>query len=143
MKKESVIVGIFGLSLGLLVAWAIWNFKGAAPQPVELTLSPSPVSEEKVSTPTPPAFFLTIKNPSEDFVSTQSSLLVSGATKPETIIVILDSSDDYVLTASQDGSFSQEVNLEEGENSLTVTAYGPNEEETVERSVVYTKETLE
>lgn len=141
MKKESVIVGIFGLSLGLLVAWGIWNFKGSVPQPENLTLSPSPVAQVTSPTPTPPESLLTLDSPQDESLATDSSVLVAGKTKPESTVVISTNLDDYVLTVSQSGNFSQEVNLEEGENILTVTAYGPNQkEEAVEKRVVYTKE---
>lgn len=142
MRKESIIVGIFGLSLGLLVAWAIWNFKSAAPQVEELAISPAPTTAVSPA-PTSPLVVLTLANPPEDFVATESSILLSGKAKPDSIIVIATNLDDYILTAGQDGNFSQEIGLEEGENLLTVTAYGPDqEEEAVERSVIYTKEQL-
>lgn len=140
MKKESIIVGIFGLSLGLLVAWGIWNFKGGAPQPEEFAVSPTPVALT-TPTPTPSSLTLTLESPKEDYISTESSVLVAGKSKSEATIVVSTNLSDYVLTASQDGSFSQEVDLEEGENVLTVTSYGPaSKEETIERSVIYAKE---
>lgn len=142
MKKESVIVGIFGLSLGLLVAWAIWNFKGSVPQPENLTLSPSPVAQVTSPTSPPIESLLTLDSPQDDTLASESSILVRGKTKPGSTVVISTNLDDYVLTVPQNGNFSQEVNLEEGENILTVTAYGPDQkEETVEKTVVYTKET--
>lgn len=141
MKKESIIVGIFGLSLGLLVAWAIWNFKSTAPQPQELTLSPSPVAESNPTPTSTPSFSLSLNKPAEDFIATQSSVAVTGTAKPGATLVISTNLDDYVLTATQDGSFSQEVSLEEGENILSITSYDQDQkEETIERAIIYTKE---
>ena len=142
MKKESIIVGIFGLSLGLLVAWAIWNFKSAAPQPKNLAVSPSPVVFTNPTPPPPPTSFLSLESPEDESLATESTLKVKGKTKPESVVVISTNLEDFVLTASQDGSFTQDVTLEEGENTVTVTSYNPNKEETLEKTVIYTKELL-
>lgn len=140
MKKESIIVGIFGLSLGLLVAWAIWNFKSAAPKPQEISISPAPMVES-APTPPPPSAFLTLDKPQDEETATESSILVAGRTKPGSTVVIAATLDDYVLTVDQNGSFTKEVDLEEGENLLTVTSYGPDDkEETVEKSVIYSQD---
>lgn len=140
MKKESFIVGIFGLSLGLLVAWAIWNFKSAAPQPQQLTLSPSPSIVPVITSAPSSSPSLTIKNPQDEDIATQSSILVSGSAKPGSTVVISTNLDDFVLTV-QDGNFSQNVNLEEGENILTVTSYDSDKNKlTAEKTVIYAKD---
>ena len=141
MSKESIIVGIFGLSLGLLVAWAIWNFKSPSPQPQEVAVSPTPFA---AATPTPaPQVSLTLESPVNDYLATESSILVKGIAKPGDTVVISTNLEDQVLTAGSNGSFSQTISLEEGENTLTVTSYGPGrKEESLQKTVIYTKESL-
>ncbi|MDP3998234.1 MAG: hypothetical protein Q8P89_01290 [bacterium] len=142
MKKESLIVGIFGLSFGLLVAWAIWNFKSAGPKPQELTITPSPIAAVS-PTPAQPSSAFTLDSPKNEVLATESSILVAGTAKSSSTIVISANLDDQIVTAGGDGKFSQPVDLEEGENTITVTAYDASQkEDTLERTVIYTKESL-
>ncbi|MBI4100387.1 hypothetical protein HY439_01470 [Candidatus Microgenomates bacterium] len=137
MKKESIIVGIFGLSLGLLVAWGIWNFKSG---PTETEEIPTPEVATDISpTLTPPTSLLTLDLPIDGQLATSSSMLVSGKTKAGATVVISSPAEDKALVVPTNGVFSQDLKLEEGENTVTVTVY-PQEgqkEETIERTVIY------
>lgn len=136
MKREAVIVGIFGLGLGLLVAWGIWNFK-SKPKPAAPQLAPT------IAPTTVPSFFLDLTSPEDESVLTETEATVSGKTIAKTTVVISTNTDDKVLETQSDGSFTTTVDLEEGENIIAVTVYSPTQETKEEvRTVIYEKEAL-
>lgn len=139
MKKEAIVVGIFGLALGLLVAWGVWNFK-ALPQKRSPTPTPLPTTQSP--TPSQPSFFLNLTSPEEETLATTPAQLVSGKTRPQSLILVGTNLEDQIATSGADGTFQVTVKLEEGNNLISVTAYGLEGEETVEREVFYTKEEI-
>lgn len=138
MKREAVIVGIFGLSLGLLVAWGVWNFRGVT----KPTSTPTPTFTPPPTTATqPPTTGLTVNLPEEETLTNQDSATVSGKTLAGTTVVVSSPIGDKVVEADSEGNFQTQVDLEEGENEITVTAYLPDgrtEEQT--RTVIFSKE---
>lgn len=143
MKREAVIVGLFGLGLGLLAAWGIWTFRGkAAPRPAEIT-GPTTATTTLTPQPTIPAAALTLTLPEDQSATGEQVATVSGKTASGSQIVISSPVEDKVVTADTQGNFQSQINLEEGENEIIVTAYLPNgKTEQVTRTVVYSKETL-
>lgn len=146
MKREAVIVGLFGLGLGLLVAWGIWSFRGrATPQSTDTNIITETPSAGTTLTPKPtaPAAALTLSLPENQSATDQQMATVSGKTASGSQIVISSSVEDKVATADAQGNFQSQINLEEGENEIIVTAYLPNgKTEQVTRMVIYSKDAL-
>lgn len=142
MKREAVIVGLFGLGLGLLAAWGIWTFRGkAAPRPAEIT-GPTTATTTLTPQPTAPAA-LTLTLPEDQSVTGEQVATVSGKTASGSQIVVSSPVEDKITTADTQGNFQSQISLEEGENEIIVTAYLPNgKTEQVTRTVVYSKEAL-
>lgn len=65
------------------------------------------------------ALDLIIISPVADSTVSESSVVVKGKVNPKAYVII----NEYDLTPGKDGSFEQRVNLDEGENYISVVAY--------------------
>jgi len=139
-RKEVTLAVIIGLLVGLLVVGGILRARSALNQltPPELSSftnlgrpSPSP-------TASPTSLFLTLDT-LDNQVSTQNTILATGATLPTAYIVIIGELEEHIITPSETGHFSQEVKLVSGANTITITSYladGTKAEKTL--TTVYT-----
>ena len=89
----------------------------------------------------PKQFFLSVINPVDGVLVTEKKLLVTGTSLPDTVVVIYTDDSEVSTQSDKDGRFSGQIDLIEGLNSLTVTAFGEADEETsVSMDVVYNKD---
>ena len=70
---------------------------------------------------------LTISNPTTGKITNQASLTVEGVTNdatssPAEVVILLNGTDVGTVTVGSDGSFSKDITLAEGTNSIVVTA---------------------
>ncbi len=80
------------------------------------------------------ALLLEVDAPAEDTVVEDPTLAVRGRTIPEAVVSV----DGDLVEVGRDGSFSTQVQLEEGANDLEVVASDPaGNEQYVLRSVIY------
>jgi hypothetical protein len=124
MRKELIIAIISGIIIGVIVAFGFWRANSAL-KPESTTSSqdnPTTESKDKPLEQTQ----ITLAQPEEDDVITQSPVLVSGIAKPDTTLIISSENEDYIVTTSSDGSFEQEVELVGGVNDI-LFAYSDNE----------------
>ncbi len=138
MRKEIILAIIVGVIVGLAITFGIYTVR----QQVFRNQTPTTIEESRTSTnttPTPsPNSTLSLQQPEQDLLTDESSVQVVGRALPNSYIVILAETDEYITTADQDGDFSQEVALEFGGNKLTIEAItSTGEKETVIRNVVY------
>lgn len=79
----------------------------------------------------------------DDLLSFDKDLLITGKTLPKAQVYISSGTEDLVIQAKADGSFSGEVFLAEGVNNIQVTVFDPRgEQKSVERMVFYSKEKI-
>ncbi len=91
----------------------------------------------------PKTLTLDLDQPGNDSLTFQSALLVSGKTAPLTEVLIFTASDNLVIKSRKDGSFSTEINLDEGENKITAVVFDQTgDSRSAERSIYYSKEKL-
>lgn len=134
LSRETIFAILAGLVLGTLAAFGAWRIS----QKKEINL---PLVQQEPSIPPKTPFTLTLSQPENEAFLNKPEALVSGKTQGGIKIIINGPSDDQVLTASNDGSFSAKVNLEEGQNEIVVTALtGDGLEKSEIRTVTYTKE---
>ncbi|OGK16678.1 hypothetical protein A2774_00050 [Candidatus Roizmanbacteria bacterium RIFCSPHIGHO2_01_FULL_39_12c] len=80
------------------------------------------VGEDEVAsqseTETDSQITLVIQNPADGAMVTDSSLTVSGVTDANAEVFV----NEFELEADEEGNFSQELTLEEGENIIVITA---------------------
>lgn len=130
---SQIIVILFGFMVigGIYYVLNVWH------QP-----SLKPFEAGPVTTP-PKSLLLNLDQPEDNTLSFVSSILISGKTSPTKEILVMSDSQDKVIKSNQDGSFSSEIRLNEGENKITVVVFDMlGESRTSERTVFYSKEKI-
>lgn len=89
------------------------------------------------------SLLLSLEQPDQDSLSYSSSVIVSGKTGPGNTVLISTDTNDSVIKAKPDGSFSTVLNLDEGVNRITTAVFdSTGESRSAERTVYYSKEKL-
>lgn len=136
MRKELIIAIFLGLSLGLVITYGFYR----ARQALTTTDYNAIVLEE--SSPTPEASTLgtlSIISPSDELVTSDSEISVTGTTLANTYVAIFVNDQEYLTTADSTGNFAQPVTLGNGSNVITVHALDENGHNTIlERVVIRT-----
>lgn len=134
MKTEKIILSFVALFTGLLAAGVVFYLYQSTKvvpadktKPIALT-SPSPTPKS--------SFFLNISSPLDEEVVGKKSVIVSGNTAKDALIIVTSSVIDEVITPSQNGNFSTTITLEDGQNIIEITAIRPTGEEIVEKRTV-------
>lgn len=136
IKKEATVAVIIGLFIALLVTGGVIRARSA----LKSLKLPTKDSFKK----TAPAesqnkeLFLEILTP-DNSVTSEAKLTLSGKTLPGTFITILGEKGEYLIVPNELGSFSQEITLVKGANTIRVSVFqndGKKLESTV--SAVYT-----
>ncbi|MEP7166615.1 MAG: hypothetical protein ABI758_01400 [Candidatus Woesebacteria bacterium] len=122
MKKEVGIAIVFGLIVGLIITVGMYRARTALQTPLEE--SPSPFTQDG-STPSATvlpenASELRVTAPLDEDVRTVKDILVSGATLPNSTIVILHNEHEVLGTSDTEGNFSIPLVLETGANVLRI-----------------------
>lgn len=79
---------------------------------------------------------LNVTSPTENFITNQSSITVEGTTNDVTSSPVTVTINDEPVTVQSNGSFSKQITLSEGENTITVVATdGAGKSTTVTRHV--------
>ncbi|KKR30830.1 hypothetical protein A2715_01875 [Candidatus Woesebacteria bacterium RIFCSPHIGHO2_01_FULL_39_32] len=138
MRKEILIAIVVGVGVGIAVAFGIWRANSA----LKTNLPELPSLLQKQSpTEVPSEFKITLSQPEQNDVISESPVTVAGITKPASTIVILGETEDYVLETDNQGSFSQEVELTSGVNQILIAAYDAASENTQSKlTIVYSSE---
>ncbi|TXH00747.1 MAG: hypothetical protein E6R05_06585 [Candidatus Moraniibacteriota bacterium] len=143
VRKEVTLAIIIGLFIAIIIAGGIYRAKTAIenfdPQSIlnsnkEESNSPDINNDKKL--------FIELDTP-DNLVTDSPSLKISGKTLPNTYIAITTEQNDYLIVPNNLGSFSQEVTLIKGANSINVTVFtsdGTKVESSL--SAVYTTATL-
>lgn len=91
----------------------------------------------------PKTLRLDLSSPDDDILTFQNSILISGQTSSFRKILIFTDSQNLVIESKNDGSFSETLNLDEGENKISVVVFDTNgDTREAERTVYYSKEKL-
>lgn len=142
MRSERIILSFIAVLLGLVVAGATFylyqmSSKPKTPKPKVITLQLSP-------SPTPPmsdTSDLTVTAPNDESVTDKKTITISGKTKANSTVLIATELGQDVVTASADGSFSDDFILDNGVNFIYVTAIFPDgQEKQVSKTVTYSTE---
>ncbi len=119
MRKEVLFAVIFGIVLGGIILFGInlannsvTNTQTATKNDIKATPTPTPNTSPKK---------LEIISPQNHSVVVEKTLTISGKAVPFSNVAIVTESDDLIISASEEGTFSAEINLIGGENTITVT----------------------
>lgn len=124
---------LFGLLFLLLIHFLV---------NIRYKYSPSYFYKGPVTT-NPKSFTLDLTQPSDDLLTFDEQILVSGKTSPQMQVLISTDTYDLVIESKPDGTFSQSLDLEEGVNNLSVVVFdhkGDTREEN--RTIYYSKEKI-
>lgn len=87
---------------------------------------------------------LKINSPQNNDIISTSKTTIKGQSSPNSLIIITTPLKNYHLSADVQGLFSQEISLEAGFNSLSISAIDENDQENhLELSVTYSTTKLE
>lgn len=84
--------------------------------------TPSTISSPKVTSPNYQEIPLEILSPKDQAFVSSDRITVSGKTKPKSDVVV----NDQEIKADNNGNFSTQVTLDEGENIIGIVAYDEN-----------------
>ncbi|HXS14749.1 MAG TPA: hypothetical protein VN711_01355 [Candidatus Saccharimonadales bacterium] len=138
MKAEQIILSLFAVVIGLIVAGAAFFIYQST-----RTISPSSLKTINVTAPTPtsgPSIPLSVDSPQDESVVTSKIVTVSGKTDPSATVMVETSSDDTVVQPSSAGAFSLTITLPDSENTILVTAIGKDGSE-VQKTLTVAYET--
>lgn len=78
--------------------------------------------KETAAVQTPP-LTLSIDSPSDGTVVTDKKITIKGTTLPNTAVIMFTESDQTSLDSDAQGNFEDSLMLDDGINSITITAY--------------------
>lgn len=121
MRKEVILAVIIGVLLGGVILYGInlannsskVNTENAETEETNTKATPTP--SKKVANQ------ITIITPQDNSVVTESIIALKGSVKANSNIAIVSESDDILTTSDSSGNFSSNINLINGENTITIT----------------------
>lgn len=142
MKTERLILSLVAIIIGILVAGGGFLLYQYTQQNTNKTVTP--ITPQPSFTPSPsPKVSLSISSPKDEDVVSTSQITVSGKTEPNTTVLVSTDSNDSVVTAGNDGSFSAKITLDSGENPIDIIAITPNGEKQEQvNTVTYSTESF-
>ena len=142
MRKEILYAILGGIIFGLIVAFGFYRINSRLS-----TSKKSLIPSKPVATPInfdSKEFKIVLDKPENNDVLTQSTIMVSGITKPTTFVIINGENSDYIVQTNSEGVFNQEVELVAGINQIKVTAFdSKGTQSTTDVLVVYSSSFLE
>ncbi len=141
MKKELTIAIFIGILLGFGLSaffWARNNRKipllsSRNPQPTKPEDMPSPVPTEPVENEN---VTLTINQPENEIVTSEESLDIQGTTIPNATVIVIWEEGEDILVADKSGKFETEIELIGGENTINISAYDNQGEQSAQTLTV-------
>ena len=122
MRKEVLLAIIFGVVLGGIILYGI-NLANKS-----VSSSPTENNPGSIVTPTPTISgkSVAIVSPLNHSVLTDKVVTLTGRATPASSLAIVSENDDLLIEASPEGTFSAQINLSGGENTITVTELKAN-----------------
>lgn len=142
VKKEIILAIVIGLILALIIAGGIYRAQNAI-RDINLKKTSKEINNsEKNKDDKSNELFLEIETEDNSVVSDGKIQLI-GKTLAGTFIAITSDKNDYLIVPNELGSFSQELTLVKGANTINVTVYTKAGEKVEKKlSVVYTTASL-
>lgn len=139
MRKEIFIAVLIGLGLGLIVTYGVYTANNAisnknTTKPQTTTIpTPTPIPVQKLQ--------ISVATPEDNIVVTEPEIIISGLTRTNVIVAIILDNNQYLVESGNDGSFSKEIELEKGTNTIKVSASDTNQiSQTKTLHIVYSTE---
>jgi hypothetical protein len=141
MKKEMIISVLVGLFFGLVIVYGVYtaqtSLSKSSPSQEELSVSPTPDSEENTNGN------LTLHSPEDEIIVNEPAVTVTGTTLAESYVVVFINDKEHITTTDEAGHFSIEGELEIGSNTIETHALDEDGNISIEeRTVIYTTKPL-
>ena len=142
MRKETILLSLAAIAIGLLVAggffygYQYWtNQPKAQEKTITLNPTPTPVSTNSEE--------LMVSEPTDETVVDSKSVRVSGKTVPGSLVIITSEIDEQVAEPADNGNFSVTTTVGEGVNIIQILTILPTgEERKAVRTVTYSTESF-
>ena len=125
IRKEVVFAIFVGILFGLVVTYGIYRANQAlssrqkGKETANVLPTPTAVPEAAIE--------LKIATPEDNVVVTDAQIVLQGKTAPNAIVTILAEDSELIVSADDDGVFSQKINLIKGANIIEVQATDLNQ----------------
>jgi len=114
MRKEIIIAIVAGIGVGL----------------INSAISVNTPLKPKTNAVTNTTTGLTLITPNDNQVVAESEIEITGATNPNSIVVVSTQNDNYVMQANKDGSFTTNASLKAGINQILITSFNQENQKT-------------
>ena len=126
MHKEIFIAIVLGSLLGLVVAFGVWKTNSAFENRQKITEESGTQEEEEASDSEVTGLKLTLIGPSDKTAVASSTLVLSGATRPSSLILAMGEDEQVVGKSNTSGEFELELELIGGLNQISIYAFDDN-----------------
>ncbi len=142
MNKDTVVASVIGFGLGLVAAIALWVVPRLLPKAAPAT---KPTQQETVEaspkTSSNPTQFA-ISSPQDGEITKNKSIKLEGNAPGTQMVVVSTNTDNTILTPKDTGSFSLNLDLNEGANHIVITSFNKDKQEVKELFVYYFADTI-
>lgn len=91
--------------------------------------SPIPKYNPLNTQPASQPLFLKLESPSQETSAVDDTVLIKGQTLPNTTVAMFNEADEATIQSDQNGNFESKLLLGQGDNNLTITAFGDDDQE--------------
>jgi hypothetical protein len=133
MKKELFTAIVIGAIFGFIITASFWAIREGKiksitqPEPKAKKSSPDNSQDQSDNSQNQPQdetlVHLEIDSPTNESIVNQAQLEISGQTEAFSTIVILHQNGDEILTADQNGSFKETIEVNGGLNIIKITSF--------------------
>lgn len=140
MRKEVIFAIIIGLILGGVIIFGLQIANKSSQQASSIITTPTPISNQTTPTPsiTPSNQNLTVSSPTNNSVVSIPSVKIVGRTYPNSSVAIYNDIDEQLIQSGPDGAFNADLNLQGGENLITITSQSESQTANLKITVIYT-----
>jgi len=128
MRKEVLLAILFGFAIGLVITFGIYTAnKSLKKTQTKEAFQVTPNRQE--ITPTPSPVPLTIYQPANNALLDEDVVTIEGKTFISAVVALTAEEEEYLITADENGGFSQDVDLIGGVNKVRIKSIGSDDQE--------------
>jgi hypothetical protein len=142
MNKDTVVASVIGFGLGLVAAIVLWVVPRILPKTTSQTAKTENQAVAQVSPKSAVLGAFTIANPQDGEISKNKTIKIEGAAPKASVVIVSTASGSAAIAPKNDGSFSTNLDLNEGVNEVIITSLNPDKEEVKNLNIYYFAENI-